>query len=274
MRRVMDSLMPPGAIWRPRIGGYMDRLHDGLAAAMQVVHDYLARIGSVRNPLQTPVLGDLEREFGVSPSDGISDSTRRATLASKMFTRGLRGQYWVLQNALTQAGFIGVTVIPNDPAVNPAPFITGNAQMCCGGSNAYAGYYLGAAPPSGPYNAYAALYGGLLIVNGAQFVNTPQIVGAGSGLVSCHTIWLNTLNTNICGSFSYSRSQTLNYGSPGEPYKWPFVFFIAASATYDGSGHVLTLTQCTIPSARMSEFMSLVLHYKPIHAWAALIYTN
>ena len=52
------------------------------------------------------------------------------------------------------------------------------------------------------------------------------------------------------------------------------MFFLAASATYDGAGHVLSLAQCQIPVARMVEFMSLALHYKPIHTWAALIYSH
>jgi hypothetical protein len=264
MRRVLDSLLPPGAIWRVKKGGYMDKLHEGMSANAQTTHDFLADVGHVRDPARTTALPDLEREFGVSPSDGMTDATRRAVLGSKMFSRGLKGQYWVLQNAINQAGFVGVNVYPNDPAVNPSTFLTGNAQMFCGGANAYAGRS----------DAYAAVYGGLLIVNGAQYVNTPRVVGCGSGLVSCHAIWPNTLNTNIAGGFTYSQAQALNYGPPAESFKWPFVFFIASGATYDGSGHVIALTQCQITVARMSEFTSLVLHYKPLHSWAALIYTN
>jgi hypothetical protein len=264
MRRVLDSLLPPGAIWRVKKGGYMDKLHEGMSANAQTTHDFLADVGHVRDPARTTALPDLEREFGVTPSDGMTDATRRAVLGSKMFSRGLKGQYWVLQNAINQAGFVGVNVYPNDPAVDPGPFILGTAQMVCGGSNAYAGRS----------DAYAARYGGVLIVNGAQFVNTPRVVGCGSGLVSCHTFWAGQLNTNICGGFTYSQATALNYGAPVESYRWPLVFFLAASATYDGSGHITALTQCSVSSARFSELSTLILHYKPLHSWAALIYSN
>ena len=242
----------------------MDLLHQGIAENSQAVHDYLEDIGNVRNPSGTPILDDLEREFGVTPSDGMSDATRRAVLATKMFSRGLKGQYWVLQNAINQAGFTGITVIPNNPAVDPTPFVTGAAQMVAGGYNGYAGRT----------DAFAAFYGGMLIVNGPQYINTPNVVGCGSGMVSCHPIAAGLQNTNICGSFFYSQSQILNFGVPIEPYKWPFFFFIGGTPTFDGSGKLTALTQCTIPLERMNEFLSLVLHYKPQHSWGALIYSN
>ena len=274
MRRVFDSLMPPGPIWQEKPGGNMDNLHQGMAANLQTVHDFIAQIANIRNPQATPILADLEREFGISPSDGASIAQRQAVLQWRMFSRGLRGQAWALQQAINLAGFTGVNVIPNDPAVDPNPFIQGAAQMSCGGVNAYCGYYLGLAPPSGPYNAFCARYGGTLVVNGAQYVNNSTIVGCGSGLVSCHQIWSGRINSNICGTYLYSQAQIVNYGSPTDSWRWPFVFFIAGSATFDGAGHVTSLTQCLIPKARMAEFTSLILHFKPIHSWAALIFSN
>lgn len=272
MRRVLDALMPHGAIWRPKLNGYMDGLHNGMAANMQVVHDFIAQLANIRNPASTPILSDLETEYGISSSDGLNEAQRRLILRSRMYSRGNKGQYWVLQNAINLAGFTGVNVIPNDPPVNPVTFISGTSQMCCRGSNAYAGYYTGASAP--PYSAFAAVYGGLLIVNGSQYANVPTIVGCGSGLVSCHPIYPNQVNSNLCGSFMYFSPSALTWGPPLEPHKWPLIFFIGGTATYDGTGHIIALTQCSIPASRMAEFISLVLHFKPIHSWAALIYSN
>ena len=274
MRRVFDALMPPGAVWQEKKGGSQDNLHQGMANNLQTVHDFIAQIAYVRNPSLTPVLADLEREFGVSPSDGASIAQRQAVLQWRIYSRGNKGQYWVLQNAINLAGFTGVNVIPNDPAVDPNPFIQGSAQMSCGSTNSYCGYYLGAAPPGGPYNAFCALYGGTLVVNGAQYVNNSKVVGCGSGLVFCHQIWPGLLNSNICGTYVYSQAQIVNYGPPQDYWKFPFVFFIGGTPTFDGAGHLTALTQCTIPRARMAEFITLVLHFKPIHTWAALVYTN
>ena len=72
VRRVLMLSMPPGAIWRAKRHGNMDNFHEGLALkCSRVVHDNVAVMSNVRNPALTPVLSDLEMEFGVAPSDEI-----------------------------------------------------------------------------------------------------------------------------------------------------------------------------------------------------------
>lgn len=277
MTRVLRSILPPGPIHRSKRNGSKWGLEEGLGANLQAMHDFAQAVSWVRNPALTPILTDLEAEFGVSPSDGATVAQRVAVLNSRMFSRGNKGQYWVLQNAINLAGFTGIQVIPNDPAVNPLPFVTGSPQVVAGPigtglGTQYAGYYTGGSAP--PYAAFAATFTpGTLIVAGAQYVNQPTVVGCGSGLVSCHTIWPAQVNTNICGGYSYSQSQALNYGVSTEPYKWPFFFFLAQSATFDGAGHVTGLTSAMIPKGRLVEFTSLVLHFKPIHSWGVFAYS-
>jgi len=272
MRRVLDSLLPPGPLWNPKTGGSMDAFLDGVSDSLQSSHDFIAALAYVRNPYMTPMLADLEAEFGVSPSDGATTAQRQANLAWKILSRGQKGQYWVLQQALTLAGFTGAQVIPNDPAVNPAPFLAGTPQTWCGGFTSVCGYYTGGSAP--PYGAFCASFGAnaMLIVNGNQFVNNEEYIGCGNSALQCHSVWTEQASMNGCGYFTYVNSIAVNWGPPSDYWRWPLVFFIAGGATYDGAGHVLTLAQCSIPNARVKEFISIILHYKPIHTWALLVY--
>ncbi len=262
-RAALGADLPDGPAWQPKAGGNLDLLLSGVADALSDVDVVAEATAHVRDPMSTAYLDELEHEFGISPSPGLTDAQRRANLQQRKTARNLKGQYWVLQNAITAAGFTGVNVYPNDPAVDPSPFLTGTAQMVAGGSNAYAGRS----------DAYAALYGGVLIVNGSQYQNSPAVVGCGSGLVFCHPLYTSAYNSNLCGAYTYSQRVSILYGPPKEPVRWPLVFFIAGTATFNGDGSVATLTQCSVPTARLGELISLILRYKPLHTWAALIYS-
>ncbi len=390
MREVINALLPPGSIWSPAPhgtpnGGHFDDLLDGIGDGLQsIVDTMLTPLGHIRDPLSTPYLDDLEQEFGVSPSPGTSEAQRRAILLYRKVSRGVKGQWWVLQNAINAAGFTGVNVIPNDPSVDPTPFVGGAAQMVCGGYNAYCGYFTsssggsiilvtfqstnystyqllspgqmpgnqptaeqaenyppqfgpttppgasiirtpggsvavttvippppadavssyvllgpgkmpGSAPGTrtqGPPNAkaagqagqflavtpilaFCAQYGGTILVNGAQYQNNPAYsCVCGNAGMYCHTPWAGTLNTNVCGAFIYSQALTSQYGTPSTPNEQKMVFFVGGTPTYNGDGSLASLTQAQIPAARSVELVSLILRYKPLHTWAALIYTT
>ena len=379
MREVINALLPPGSLWSPAPhgmpgGGHFDDYLDGIGDGLQAILDsMLTPIGHIRDPLSTPYLSDLEREYGISPTPGTTDAQRRAILLYRKVTRGLKGQWWVLQNAINTAGFAGITVIPNDPSVDPTPFVTGAAQMVCGGYNAYCGYFTSSAggsvilitfksanysqyqllgpgetpgatpgillqgppgasfpssggavavttviPPTpadaysqyillgpgempgnnpgfrsqGPPNAkltgsggqflaispclaFCALYGGTILVNGAQYQNNPAYsCVCGNSSMYCHTPWAGTFNANECGAFVYNQKIISQYGTPGTPNEQKLVFFVGGTPTYNGDGSLATLTQAQIPAARLAELVSLILRYKPLHSWAALIYTT
>jgi hypothetical protein len=61
------------------------------------------------------------------------------------------------------------------------------------------------------------------------------------------------------------------FGPPQDPGRYPLVFFVGGSATYDAAGHLLTISNCNVPTARVQELATLILRYKPLHTWAALL---
>jgi hypothetical protein len=378
MREVINALLPPGSLWAPAPsgtpgGGHFDDFLDGIGDGLQAIVDaILTPIGHIRDPLSTPYLSDLEREFGITPSPGVTDAQRRAILLYRKTARGLKGQSWVLQNAINTAGFTGVNVIPNDPSVDPTPFVTGSSQMCCGGYNAYCGYiqtvisggvvlitwtpaastyallgpgeipgnqpaFKSQGPPGvslpgrggafsvttvsypqppaysqyillgpgetpgkapllksqGPpgvsvgaggggitafasyYGAFCALYGGEILVNGAQYQNNALYTcGCGETGMYCHAIWPATVNNNMCGSYTYTQATLSQYGVPATPNEQKLVFFVGGTPTYNADGSLATLSQAQVPGARLAELVSMILRYKPLHSWCALIYTT
>jgi hypothetical protein len=378
-RELINALLPPGSLWSPAPsgtpgGGHFDDFLDGIGDGLQAILDtMLTPIGHIRDPLSTPYLSDLEREYGISPTPGTTYFQRRAILLYRKVTRGLKGQWWVLQNAINAAGFMGVNVIPNDPSVDPTAFVAGAAQMVCGGYNAYCGYFTSGAggsvilitfqsanysgpillgpgetpgagpgflnagpanasykaagaavavttiiPPTpadaysqyillgpgempgnnpgfksqGPPNArfrgsggqflalspclaFCAQYGGTILVNGAQYQNNPAYsCVCGNSSMYCHTPFAGSFNGNICGAFIYIQKVGTQYGTPGTPNEQKLVFFVGGTPTYNGDGSLAALTQAQIPAARLAELVSLILRYKPLHSWCALIYTT
>ena len=366
LRDVLDSLLPHGAAHEATPGGNLDNLYTAIAKFLEGIHDQGTSLQYIRNAAGTPILSDLEQEYGILPSPGQTISQRQAILAYHKVKRGLSGQWWVLQNAITSAGFTGVNVIPNDPAVNSAPFLGGTAQAWCGNTTSVCGYlstgtggvvtvtwypaggtYVllgpgeipGAQPAfksQGPQNARAYVSGGTysitvvttpnaaanssyillgpgetpgkqpafkaqgppgesfassggpanlapvygaycsapvsgqLVVNGQQYLNAGTVLGCGSG-IQCHQIWPATVNNNLCGSFVYTQQALSQFGPPQEPGRYGLVFFVAGAATYDATGRIATLTQASVPSGRVQELATLILRYKPLHTWCALL---
>jgi hypothetical protein len=367
MRNVLNALLPEGRAHAPVVpGNPLDEFYEALAAALQLDHNDFQTLVSIRNPYTTPILSDLEREYGIMPSAGQIIAQRQAILQYHKTARGLSGQWWVLQNAINAAGFTGVNVLPNDPAVNPAPFLGGTPQAWCGNATSCCGYFSSGAggvvlityTPSGsaylllgpgespgtqplfksqgpanatvrtsggffsfstftvptvaaysqyillgpgetpgsqpafesqgPPNANYAKSGGVttvtsvytavcssptngqLVVNGRQYQNAGAVLGCGSG-IWCHPVYAGQYNNNECGSFVYAIQLLSQFGPPQDPGRYPLVFFVGGSATYDAAGHLLTISNCNVPTARVQELATLILRYKPLHTWAALL---
>jgi hypothetical protein len=273
MRQNFDALLPPGAAYQPVDDGGMDAVHGGVSDSGQAVHDFLAQLADIRNPYRTSILSDLEYEFGLASDPTKAIAQRQAVLAAQMYSRGGKGRPAVLQAQLNAAGFGQCIVYPNDPAVDPRPFLTGVFQIYAAGNRAYAGYYL-----SGPplYLAFAGQFSFCtLIVNGDQYQNNPQYVCAGyypgsAGYVQCETP--TTFTRNYCGAYFFQGKNPIPWGAPASPGKWPLVFFVAASATKDGNGYITALTPANIPAASVAEVKRIILKYKPMHSWCVLAF--
>ena len=208
MREVLDALSPRGAAWRPAPRGDMDRLLDGVGDNYQMVMDGLSDLAHLRDPMSTPLLEDLEREYGLSPNSQLTEAQRRALLRLVKYSRNKRATDESLQEALDRAGFgaggLGLHVYPNDPAVDPGVFSTERSFLTyCGGPNAYCGYFSAGLPP-GEWKAVAW-----------------------NGLILC------AVGTNVCASSADGESWTSEPGLPKGDWTavaWNGAVFCAVAA--------------------------------------------
>lgn len=229
-RRLIDSLLPEGALWAPEEGRELDDLLDGIAACLDGVRVDMLQLADVRNPLKTPMLEDLEREFGIMPSTAISEAVRRSRLAGRKASRTGDGSGDYLQSVLTAAGFEGLHVHLNTPPVDPSLFVYYAPSAICGNATAICGASI-----------VGGQRGGILVNSGPD-----AIAPAGS-----------------------AGDQPGQYLIPPEPY-WPLFFFIGGAATWDGEWHLATIADAEVPVERRAELASLILRCKPMHAWAAM----
>lgn len=121
MRAVIDALLPDGAAWTPETGGDLDLLLDWMADNEEVARLALGSLARLRDPQLTPLLGDLENEYGIIPAGSSTEAERRDYLGAFMQRSRGNGAYDFLQDKLQAAGF-DVYVHRNDPAVDPANF--------------------------------------------------------------------------------------------------------------------------------------------------------
>jgi len=233
MRAFLDAVLPPGAIWRPAPGGDFDHFLDGLGDNLQATHDAIVQLAYIRDPWRTPFLDELEREYGVTPNAQLSESTRRAYLASVKYGRNRKSTLDTLQRALDDAGLgvggYGLMVFANDPPVDPAPFMGFTYQMYLGGGNTqYLGYNTG-----GITRAFlgVASGGGVWLVNGEPYVPVPNYESLGGA-----QSYLGYLRSGTTGGYYLGQYYSVSYlpitvASPSDPTTWPCVFFLAAAAT-------------------------------------------
>lgn len=139
MPSIYKGLLPPNA------GAFdlieqedLDRLLDGMDLNAETVVDFLATLADLRDPDLTPILEDLEREYGFLFNPNLTEDERRAQLAALVYASTINGSKDDLEGALTRAGF-NVKVYQNDPPVDPANFFGDEYLMEAGGVAAYAG---------------------------------------------------------------------------------------------------------------------------------------
>jgi hypothetical protein len=268
----MDALLPDGAVWKPAYGGDYDKLLDGIAQNEQNVFDDLGSLANVRNPYKCPIelLPDLEREYGISPNNALTEKERRASLAAVRYKRGGLATAAKLQRVLDLAGFgyggYGLIVTPNaSPPANPEPIVEANYVLtahefpsvyCAGNSRAFAGgggggYYL----VMGDYKTAQPLY--------------PQ-----AGRICARAFDGGDYRSGLECAGYYDEmleiDENLKYKSPPEPY-WSLVFFVGGAVTRNPDGRIATVATVNIPQSRKQELHRLVLRIKPEGTWAAMM---
>ena len=233
MRAFLDAISPPGSLWRPEPGGDLDHLWDGFGDGLQAVKDFLSALAYTRDPWRTPLLDELERDFGIMPNTQLTDAQRRATLALAKYARRRPSTISNLQDALDRAGLgaggYGLNVYANDPAVDPGQFTQYAFITQSGQDTARCGYV----PTGGSaISAICGVNGGLWVVNGDVFIPTPNYLSCGDTAMRCGYIPAGgTAIMAECGIHYTVSYVPIIIPSPIDPWTWPACFFIAKGVT-------------------------------------------
>ena len=261
-RRILNALLPQGWFWTPKPLSDYDKLLDGVSNNSGAVYSDLKKLSSLRDPLTTPILSDLEKEYAVVPFTGATDAQRRQSLKAFMFRRANTGAYDILQEKLREAGFTDVYVIPNDPAVDPDIFLAQDFAMVCGDL-----LPSGNEAQCGEPEALCQSVGGELLVNGELFTPVLNYINqCGETLITCG-------DDVYCGDFDgYKSALTdITYVVPDDSGYWPLIFFVGGEPSYDEYGFLDEIQMYNVPSQRRTEFRRIILKFKPMHSWGALI---
>lgn len=142
---VLRTLFPKGPIWAFKAFGHADQLIETIGDAKEIIRTYLKALTSIRTPISTPILSDLEREYGITPVGSLTEAERREILAGYVYAKVGSGKD-DLQARLHAAGFTDLFVHHNDPIVNPSYYAGGlwsavcaHEDSVCGNQECYCG---------------------------------------------------------------------------------------------------------------------------------------
>lgn len=148
----IKALLPDGSAWNIAPGGDLDDFFEAAAENWLEAYNAANLVGEVRNPFETNLLEELERDFGFLQNSDLSEETRRKQLAAvKYENTDQRNSSDDAQNFLNSASF-DVQVHANDPAVSPLLFpgdvllnktlnqVFPQYLMQCAGSIAFCGH--------------------------------------------------------------------------------------------------------------------------------------
>ena len=260
-RAILNSLLPEGAFWTPAAGDDYDLLLEGIADNSESLYQVLKQLADIRNPERTPVLDDLEKEYGIIPATLATEAERRSRLKAFIYRRAGTGSAELLQSKLREAGFDDVYVHENSPAVDPNIFLAQAFNMVCGdllpgGNDAQCG----------EPEAICAQVGGELVVNGDLFKSVPNYINLAGEDIGCG-------EDVFCGDFDGYKASLVDitYQIPTESGYWPLIFFVGGPATRDSEGRLTEIEFYTLPIERRLEFRRTILKFKPMHSWGGLI---
>jgi hypothetical protein len=247
--------MPPGSIWQPGEG--FEELLEGIAENTEDVRAVLESLAFIRDALRTPILSDLEKEYGITGTNGLSEDDRRQRLLATIVSRDSNGTAEFMEDALRAAGF-DVYVHVNNPPVDPTLFINdqyvtifGNETAIFGRSDAiFGGAAEGELVVNGDVfyhpSAYSAVFGGQFAVFGNQYA--------------------------YFGAIDAIENIPIEYEVPADSGYWGLFFFVGGQATRNGTtGELETIDFAQVPIERREELRRLIVKYKPMYSWGGLI---
>lgn len=257
-RRVIDRAWLKGPAHEPVEDGNYAHWRDAQADNYETIRVDVKTLKFVRDPENTPLLDDLEREFGVNEDTNLTEAERRTLLKPERYKKATNASDDDLQTRLDNGGF-NLTVYnnsPDGPAIDPAILLDQNFQMQAGDqTNDFAGQD----------EAYAGRLGGDLLVNSTILLQAPAFFGADD-------VWAGNDNA-VAGYFEKMFSTEVDYPTPTDPNSWPFVFFVGGDATFNPDGSIATIEQGFVPSTQQKKLETMILKFKPLFTWAGMIVT-
>jgi hypothetical protein len=224
-RKVIDSAFPEGPPHEPKEDGSYANWRDAVGSNFETIREDVKNLIYIRDPSHTPILDDLEREFGRTKNVNLTEDERRDQLEADRFKKRTNATDDDLQKLLDKQGF-NLTVYnnsPEGPAIDPDIVLFESFQLQ---AKANTNYY------AGNETAFASALGGELLVNGDEF----------------------------------------SYPIPATAANWPFVFFVGGNARFDPiTGEITGIARTNILSSRQQQLETLILKFKPLHAWCGLI---
>lgn len=157
MRRFLDLAYPKGPEHEPKEDGSMSAFRDATAENINTIRTDVKNTAFIRTPDKTPLLPDLEREYGKTVDENLTVSDRIKLLKVDRYKKATTANDDDLQALLDTAGF-DLNVYnnsPDGPAVDPDLFLDSLFQMQAQDTNYFAGND----------DAYAGFIGGNFLVN-------------------------------------------------------------------------------------------------------------
>lgn len=260
MKTVILSLLPPGAIWNVAQGEGLDLLLDGFSDILESQKAGIDELAFIRSPEFTPFLDDLERDYGLSPTDLLTEAERRVRLLAAKTDKNSDGSSDYLQQKLRDGGFDDIYVHINNPPVNPSIFVFKSFLAFCGFGTSLCGHEDAIMGGSS---------GGELIVNGEYFnFIREHLVQFGQTTSLCGH------EDAIMGGYNVTKKSVDDidiFEIPVDSGYWGMIFFVGGVATRDVGGELLTIDMVEIPVARREEIRRLILKYKPLGTWCGLV---
>jgi hypothetical protein len=255
-RSILDALMPEGAAWNVMSDGDLDNLLNAIADNQQQAYDRLSKLAKLRDPAETELLSDLEREYGILSNENLSEAQRRLALAGIKYAKPGFGAD-DLQQKLRAAGFENLFVYQNDPTIDPDLFMTTTPMCCVGGDNAYI------EEPTALIG-YITPGGGELIVRKIF----PQVRPLYLSQVGGDFAYVAEPRM-VVGYYLESEEIHTVFEDPGDPDRWRFIFYVGGEVSDWTNPPIYERAQ--IPMALKPLLISLILKYKPIHTWCLLV---
>jgi hypothetical protein len=210
MKAVFEALLPPGSLWQPAPQAGFDQFMTALGQNANEIYERLFALGDLRNPRKTPILSDLEKEYGLLPDDRLDDDTRRQKLAAVKYAKPGTASDTDLQTILRNAGF-DVYVRRNDPPVDPDDLLSTEYLLEAGEVDAFAG----------EPNAIAGLGGGELVVNGPIVKTSLDYSAQANGAET-----FAGEPEAVAGYFEEVAYTPVTYTVPASADTWPYIFFV------------------------------------------------